>query len=91
MESIFISVFKVEHSRANRFVIFIAIDWSFCIIKVIYDRRNHQFIFTMQNDKLYTFVNEWELDKMPFMAGLRIDRRTKEMLNITSSQKTCVI
>ena len=68
MESIFISVIKIEPSRANRFVIFIAIDWSFCIKKVICDRRNHQSIFkdtgTMQTDKLYTFINEWELDKM---------------------------
>ena len=46
---------------------FIAIDWSFCIIKVICDRGNDRFSFkdTMQNDKLYTFANEWNFDKRP--------------------------
>ena len=37
------------------------------------------------------FVNEWNLDKMPVMVDLRIDIRTKEMLNITPSQKCCFI
>ena len=32
---------KVEFSRSNRFVIFIANDKSFCIIKVIWNRGNH--------------------------------------------------
>ena len=31
-------------------------------------------------NKLHTFVNEWNFDKMSFMVDLRIDIRTKEML-----------
>ena len=41
----------------------------------------------MQIDKLYTFVNEWNIYRMSFMVDLRIDLRTKEMLSITPSQK----
>ena len=45
----------------------------------------------MQIDKLHTFVDEWNFDKMSFMVDLRIDIRTKKMLNITPSQKSCFI
>ena len=36
----------------------------------------------MQIVKRQTFVNEWKFDKMSIMFHLRIDIRTKEMLNI---------
>ena len=45
----------------------------------------------MQIDQLHTFVNEWNFDKMLFMVDLRIDIRTKEMLNLTPSHKSCLI
>ena len=45
----------------------------------------------MQIDKLHTFVNEWNFDKMVFMVDLNIDIRTKVMLNITPCRKSCVI
>ena len=37
----------------------------------------------MKINKLLTFVNVWNFDKMSFMVDLRIDIRTEEMLNIT--------
>ena len=42
-------------------------------------------------NKLHIFVNEWNFDKISFMVDLRIDIRTKEMLNITLCKKCCVI
>ena len=45
----------------------------------------------MQINKLNTFVNEWKLDKMSFMVDLRIDIKTKEMLNITPCNECCFI
>ena len=42
-------------------------------------------------NKLHTFVNEWKFDKMLIMVDLRIDIRTKEMLNITPCKKCCFI
>ena len=39
-------------------------------------------------NKLNTFVNEWNFDKMTFMVDLRNDIRTKEMLNITQRKIT---
>ena len=42
-------------------------------------------------NKFNTFVNEWNFDKMLFMVDLRIDKRTKEMLNITPCKKCCFI
>ena len=45
----------------------------------------------MQINKLDTFVNEWNFDKMSFMVDLRIDIKTKEMLNITPCKKCCFI
>ena len=41
--------------------------------------------------KLHTFVNERNFDIMSFMDDLRINIRTKEMLNITPCQKCCFI
>ena len=74
------------------FVIFIAIHTPMIII-VIWNRGNHRFILkdTMQIDKLHTFVNEWNFDKMSFIVDLRIDIRTKEMLNITPRQQSYII
>ena len=45
----------------------------------------------MQINRLNTFVNEWNFDKMSFMVDLRIDIRTWEMLTITSCKKCCFI
>ena len=44
-----------------------------------------------KSNKLNTFVNEWNFDKMPFMIDLRIDIRTKEMLNITPSIRSAAL
>ena len=46
---------------------------------------------TMSINKLHTFVNEWNYDKMSFMVDPRIDIRTKEVLNITPCKKCCFI
>ena len=83
--------FISEYNRPNRLVIFIANDRSFRIIKVIWNRGNHGFTLkdTMQIDKLNTFVNEWNFDKMSLMFDLRTDIRTMEMLNITPRLKDC--
>ena len=43
----------------------------------------------MQIEKLHTFVNEGNLDEISFMVDLRIDIKTKEMLNIIPSQNSC--
>ena len=40
-------------------------------------------------DKLHTFVNEWNLGKMSLIVDLRIDIKTKELMDITLSQKSC--
>ena len=45
----------------------------------------------MSINKLHTFVNEWNYDKMSFMVDPRIDIRTKELLNITPCKKCCFI
>ena len=45
----------------------------------------------MQIDKFHAFVYEWNFDKTAFRVELRIDIRTKILLNITSSQKGCII
>ena len=45
----------------------------------------------MKINKLNTFVNKWNFDKMSFMVDLRIDIRTKEMLNITPCKESCFI
>ena len=45
----------------------------------------------MQINKLHTFVNELIFVKMSLMDDLGIDIRTKGMLNLTSSQKDCVV
>ena len=60
---------------------------------MILKRGNHCFIFkdTLQINKLHTFVNEWNFDKMSFKNYLEIDIRTMEILNITPSQKSCFI
>ena len=44
----------------------------------------------MYINKLHTFVNEWNFDKMSFMVDLRIDMRTKEMMNITPCSASLV-
>ena len=44
----------------------------------------------MKINKFQTFVKE-NFDKMSFMVDLRIDIRTKEVLNITPSKKCCFI
>ena len=41
----------------------------------------------MYINKLNTFVNGWNFDKMSFMVDLRIDIRTKEMLSTTPCKK----
>ena len=71
----------------------IAHNRSFCIIKEILNLENDIFIFKdfMQMDKLHTFLMNGTFYKMAFMVDLRIDIRTKEMLNITPYQKSCVI
>ena len=78
--------------KLNRFVIFITDDMSLSIIKAIRNRRNYQFIFkdTMPIDKFHIFFNKWNFDKMEFMVDLRIDIRTKKMLDITPSQKAAL-
>ena len=45
----------------------------------------------MSINKLNTFANEWNFDQMLFMVDLRINIRTKEMLNITPCKKCCFI
>ena len=45
----------------------------------------------MSINKLHTFVNEWNYDKMSFTVDPRIDIRTKEVLNITPCKKCCFI
>ena len=42
-------------------------------------------------NNLHTFVNERNFNKMSFMVALKIDIRTKEMLNITPCQKCCFV
>ena len=45
----------------------------------------------MQIHKFYAFCIECNFDKMMFMVDLRIDIKTKKMLNIAPRQKSCVI
>ena len=45
----------------------------------------------MQIDKIYTFVNECNFDKIAFMVDLRIYIKTNEMLNIAPCQKNCLM
>ena len=56
-------------------------------------RGYHQFTFkeTMQMDKLYAFVNEWNFDKIAFLIDLKNDIRTNNMLIIIHCQNSCVI
>ena len=42
-------------------------------------------------NKLNTFVNERNFDKMSLMVDLRIDIKTKEMLNILPCKECCFI
>ena len=91
-ESIFISVTtKLKLNRADLLVFFIYSKLLEFLNKSIRDRENRGFILrnTMQIDKLHTFVNEWNLDEISFMVDLRIDKKTKEMLNLTPSQNSC--
>ena len=56
------------------------------MIKEIWNKGNQGFNYfkdIMQIEKLQTFVNEWNYNKMAFIDDLRIDIRTKQMLNIT--------
>ena len=41
-------------------------------------------------NKLQPFVNEWNFDRMSFMVDLKIDTRTKEMLNVTPCKRTAL-
>ena len=42
-------------------------------------------------NQLHAFVNEWNFVKKTLMIDLRIYIRTKEMLNITLSQQSCLM
>ena len=59
---------------------------NFCINKEISNKGNqgsNYFKDTMLIEKLKTFVNKWNYNKMAFIDELRIDIRTQKMLNNT--------
>ena len=69
---------EFEYNRSNRFVMFIANDRSFCIIRIIRNRINKNNVFkdTMQFDRFHTSIDKSNYDKMASMADLRIDIMT---------------
>ena len=84
---------KIEERVSDRFFIFMTNYRWLRILEIIRYRLSNRFILknTRQIYKIHSFIYVRDFDKMSLVINFSIDKWTKSMLSITSSQKCSLI